>query len=124
MADVDLPRPGAVNQPLRHDSAVEHVAGHARYVDDMPEAPGLLHLAFGLATDGHAKLRSLDLEAVRAAPGVVAVYTAADIPGVNDVSPVAGDDKLLAEGEILYAGQPLFLVAATSYRAARAAARL
>jgi len=37
MADADLRRPGAVNQPLRHDSAVEHVAGHARYVDDMPE---------------------------------------------------------------------------------------
>ena len=124
MADVDLPRPGAVNQPLRHDSAVEHVAGQARYVDDMPEAPGLLHLAFGLATDGHAKLLSLDLEAVRAAPGVVMVLTAADIPGVNDVSPVKGDDKLFAEDEILYPGQPLFVVAANSVGAARRAARL
>ncbi|MEO6218090.1 MAG: molybdopterin cofactor-binding domain-containing protein, partial [Sphingomonas sp.] len=124
MADVDLPRPGAVNQPLRHDSAVEHVAGHARYVDDMPEAPGLLHLAFGLATDGHAKLLSLDLDAVRAALGVVMVLTAADIPGVNDVSPVKGDDKLFAEDEILYPGQPLFVVAATSVGAARRAARL
>ncbi|MEP7005312.1 MAG: xanthine dehydrogenase molybdopterin binding subunit [Sphingomonas bacterium] len=124
MADVDLPRPGAVNQPLRHDSAVEHVSGHARYVDDMPEAPGLLHLAFGLAADGHAKLLSLDLEAVRAAPGVVMVLTAADIPGVNDVSPVKGDDKLFAEDEILYPGQPLFVVAATSVGAARRAARL
>ena len=124
MADVDLPRPGAVNQPLRHDSAVEHVAGQARYVDDMPEAPGLLHLAFGLAADGHAKLLSLDLDAVRAAPGVVTVLTAADIPGVNDVSPVKGDDKLFAEDEILYPGQPLFVVAATSVGAARRAARL
>ncbi|MEO6217921.1 MAG: xanthine dehydrogenase molybdopterin binding subunit, partial [Sphingomonas sp.] len=124
MADADLPRPGTVNQPLRHDSAVEHVAGHARYVDDMPEAPGLLHLAFGLAADGHAQLLSLDLDAVRAAPGVVAVLTAADIPGVNDVSPVKGDDKLFAEDEILYPGQPLFVVAATSVGAARRAARL
>ena len=70
MADADLRRPGAVNQPLRHDSAVEHVAGRALYVDDMPEPPGLLHLAFGLAADGHARLISLDLDAVRAAPGV------------------------------------------------------
>lgn len=124
MADVDLRRAGAVNQPLRHDSAVEHVAGQARYVDDTPEAPGLLHLAFGLATDGHAKLLSLDLDAVRAAPGVVTVLTAADIPGVNDVSPVKGDDKLFAESEILYPGQPLFVVAATSVGAARRAARL
>jgi len=124
MADADLRRPGAVNQPLRHDSAVEHVAGRAHYVDDMPEPPGLLHLAFGLAADGHARLLSLDLDAVRAAPGVVAVLSAADIPGVNDVSPVKGDDRLFAEDEILYPGQPLFVVAATSVGAARRAARL
>ncbi|GAA0297614.1 xanthine dehydrogenase molybdopterin binding subunit [Sphingomonas oligophenolica] len=124
MADAGFKSTGAVNRPLHHDSALEHVAGTARYVDDMPEAPGLLHLAFGLAADGHAKLLSLDLEAVRAAPGVVIVLTAADIPGVNDVSPVKGDDKLFAEKEILYPGQPLFVVAATSVAAARRAARL
>ena len=124
MAEADFKPTGAVNQPLRHDSAVEHVAGSARYVDDMPEAPGLLHLAFGLAAEGHARLLSLDLDAVRAAPGVALVLTAADIPGVNDVSPVKGDDKLFVEDEILYPGQPLFVVAATSVGAARRAARL
>ncbi len=123
MADTEL-RLGAVSQPLPHDSADLHVAGAALYVDDLPEPPGLLHCAFGLATDGHARLRSLDLDAVRAASGVVAVFTAADIPGKNDVSPMAGDDKLLAEDEILYPGQPIFLVAATSTLAARRAARL
>jgi xanthine dehydrogenase large subunit len=115
---------GAVHQPLPHDSADLHVAGAAAYVDDLPEPPGLLHLAFGHAVDGHAALLSLDLEAVRAAPGVVAVFTAADITGENNVGPVVHDDRLLADGEILYPGQPLFLVAATSTRAARRAARL
>jgi xanthine dehydrogenase large subunit len=67
---------------------------------------------------------AIDLDAVRAAPGVVAVFTAADIPGANDVSPVAGDDRLLADGEVVWLGQPVFLVAATSRRAARQAARL
>jgi xanthine dehydrogenase large subunit len=123
MADTELP-PGAVHRPLRHDSAEAHVAGRALYVDDVAEAPGTLHLAFGLAVEGHGRLASLDLDAVRAAPGVVAVLTAADIPGINDVSPVAGDDKLFAEDEILYPGQPLFVVAATSTAAARRAARL
>jgi xanthine dehydrogenase large subunit len=113
-----------VSRPLRHDSAEGHVAGTARYVDDLPEAPGTLHLAFGLATDGHARLTSLDLTQVRAAPGVVAVFTAADIPGENNVGPVFHDDLLFAEDEILYPGQPLFVVAATSHRAARVAARL
>ncbi|MEA3066074.1 MAG: xanthine dehydrogenase large subunit [Sphingomonadales bacterium] len=115
---------GAVHQPLPHDSADLHVAGAATYVDDMPEPPGVLHLAFGHAAEGHATLVSLDLDAVRAAPGVVAVFTAADIPGENNVGPVVHDDRLLADGQILYPGQPLFLVAATDTRAARRAARL
>ncbi|HEX8224137.1 MAG TPA: xanthine dehydrogenase molybdopterin binding subunit [Allosphingosinicella sp.] len=117
-------REGAVHQPLPHDSADLHVAGTAAYVDDLPEAPGTLHLAFGLAADGRARLTGLDLAAVRAAPGVVAVLTAADIPGENNVGPVFHDDRLFAEDEILYPGQPLFVVAATNTRAARVAARL
>ncbi|RYY27406.1 MAG: xanthine dehydrogenase molybdopterin binding subunit [Sphingomonadales bacterium] len=113
-----------VHRSLEHESAALHVAGSATYIDDMPEGPGLLHCAFGLASDGHATLLGLDLDAVRAAPGVVAVFTAADIPGENNVGPVQHDDLLLADGEILYPGQPLFLVAATSTNAARRAARL
>jgi xanthine dehydrogenase large subunit len=113
-----------VARPLRHDSAEGHVAGSALYVDDLPEPPGTLHLAFGLAADGHARLTGLDLTRVRAAPGVVAVFTAADIPGENNVGPVFHDDRLFAEDEILYPGQPLFVVAATGNRAARVAARL
>src|SRR5688500_16277437 len=113
-----------VARPLRHDSAEGHVSGTAFYVDDLPDPPGILHLAFGLAADGHARLISLDLNEVRAASGVVAVFTAADIPGENNVGPVFHDDRLFAENEILYPGQPLFVVAATSNRAARVAARL
>jgi xanthine dehydrogenase large subunit len=115
---------GAVHRPLPHDSADLHVAGAAAYVDDLPEAPGTLHLAFGLAADGHSRLTCLDLASVRAAPGVVAVFTADDIPGENNVGPVFHDDRLFAEHEILYPGQPLFVVAATGTRAARVAARL
>jgi len=117
-------REDAVHRPLAHDSADLHVAGAAAYVDDLPEGPDTLHLAFGLAADGHSRLSGLDLSAVRAAAGVVAVFTAEDIPGENNVGPVFHDDRLFAEGEILYPGQPLFVVAATDARAARVAARL
>ena len=64
---------------------------------------------------------ALDLEAVRAAPGVVAVLTAADIPGANDIAPVFKDEPLFATDEILYYGQPLFAVVAQEPR--RGAAR-
>jgi len=107
-----------------HDSARLHVTGQARYADDVPEAPGTLHLAFGQSSEAHARIVSMDLSAVRLAEGVVAVFTAADIPGENNVGPVAHDDRLLADGEVICHGQAVFLVAATSQRAARAAARL
>jgi len=125
MADLTVRAPTpVVGESHRHDSAHLHVAGKARYIDDEPEAPHLLHLAFGVSSEARARITGMDLDAVRAAPGVVAVYTAADIPHANDVSPVAGDDRLLADNEVVWLGQPLFLVAATSRRAARQAARL
>jgi xanthine dehydrogenase large subunit len=115
---------GAVHSPLAHDSAVEHVSGGARYVDDIPEAHDLLHVAFGQSAHAHARIRRMDLSAVRAAPGVVAVFTASDIPGENNVGPVAHDDLLFADGLVQCVGQSLFAVAATSFQAARRAARL
>ena len=111
-----------VHAPLPHDSAARHVAGSAIYIDDLPEPPGLLQVHFGLSGRAHARIVRLDLSVVRASPGVVLVLTAKDIPGQNDVSPVVHDDKLFAEEEVLYVGQSLFAVAATSIAAARAAA--
>ncbi|MEM6902947.1 MAG: xanthine dehydrogenase molybdopterin binding subunit, partial [Pseudomonadota bacterium] len=126
MADggqIALKPPKAVHKPHKHESAKLHVSGQARYVDDIPEARDLLHLAFGQSAKAHAKVKALDLTAVRSSPGVVAVYTAADIPGENDVSPVAGDDLLMASDTVTYVGQPLFIVAGETYQAARIAAR-
>jgi len=111
-------------KPTAHDSALGHVTGQAIYVDDMPELPGTLHLAFGRSERAHAKITALDLSEVRAASGVVAVFCAEDIAGKNDVSPVAGDDPLFADGTVIYHGQALFVVAATTKQIARKAARL
>ncbi|MBA3054136.1 MAG: xanthine dehydrogenase molybdopterin binding subunit [Sphingomonadales bacterium] len=124
MAEREPVRPATARPPQPHDSARLHVSGRARYCDDEPEPANLLHLAFGLGSAAHANIAAMDLAAVRTAPGVVAVFTAEDIPGANDVSPVAHDDLLLAEGAVTYVGQPLFIVAATSRNAARKAARL
>lgn len=115
---------GLVSKALPHDSAPLHVAGSALYADDVAEPGNMLHLAFGGSAHAHANILSMDLEAVRAAPGVVAVFTAADIPGDNNVAPVFHDDLLLAQDKAVFTGQPLFLVAATSVKAARMAAGL
>jgi len=106
-----------------HESAHLHVAGEARYVDDIPEIGGTLHCALGLSEKAHAVVKSMDLTAVRSAPGVVAVLTVADIPGENDCGPIVHDDPILADGLVQYVGQPMFAVVADSHDAARRAAR-
>ena len=105
---------GAPGLPHAHDSARKQVTGEARYIDDMPEPAGLLHIQVGLSERAHARLTELDLQRVRNAPGVVAVLTAADVPGINDASPFAGDDPIFAGPIVEYAGQPIFAVAAES----------
>ena len=112
-----------VGQPIPHDSATLHVSGAARYTDDHPLPANTLHLAFGLSERSRAKIITLDLDAVRRAKGVHAVLTAADLPFANDVSPSVHDEPLLAQGEVFYHGQPIFLVVADSHLNARKAAR-
>jgi len=109
---------------LPHDSSPLHVTGQARYTDDIPLPGAALHLAFGLSSCAHGTITDLDLSAARAAPGVVAVWSAADFPDMPDCSPSAHDEPLLATGTVHYAGQPVFLVVADSHHAARRAASL
>ena len=113
-----------VHKPLPHDSARLHVQGSAPYVDDIREPNGTLHLAIGMADKASGAVKALDLGAVRAAPGVVVVLTAADVPGKNDIAPVFADEPLFADKSILFHGQALFAVVARTRDEARRAARL
>ncbi len=105
-----------------HESAHLHVAGEAAYIDDLPELAGTLHCALGLSPVAHGRLTGLALDKIRALPGVVAVLSAADIPGPNDCGSIIHDDPILAEGEVRYVGQPVFAVIAQTRDAARRAA--
>lgn len=115
---------GRVGQPQTHESAALHVSGGALYIDDIPEVRGTLHAAIGTSTRPHARIKSIDLTAVRALPGVKLVLTAADVPGDNNYGPVLHDDPIFAVDEVQYVGQSIFAVIATDMRIARHAARL
>ncbi|WP_148861303.1 xanthine dehydrogenase molybdopterin binding subunit [Marinobacter fonticola] len=115
---------GTAGLGIAHDSAWKHVSGQARYIDDLIESEGLLHAAVGQSTVAHARIKSMDLSAVRDFPGVVAVITVDDVPGHTDIGPVFPGDPVLAGELVEYVGQPIFAVAATSLRAARQAAKL
>lgn len=105
-----------------HESAALHVAGEASYVDDIPELTGTLHCALGLSPVAAGRLTGVQLDAIRAMPGVVDVLTAQDIPGSNDCGSIVHDDPILCDGEIRFLGQPVFAVVARTRNEARRAA--
>ncbi|MBX2848356.1 MAG: xanthine dehydrogenase molybdopterin binding subunit [Acidiferrobacterales bacterium] len=106
---------------LHHESAIKHVTGAAKYVDDITETNNTLHVATGFADIVCGEIVSIDLSQVRNAEGVVDVITADDIPGDPDIAPVYDGDFLLSAKRVEFHGQAIFAVAATSLRAAKKA---
>ena len=115
---------GGVHRAWRHDSAEKHVTGRAVYIDDMPPVPGTQEIWLATSPHPHARILSIDCAAARAVPGVSAVVTAADIPGVNDVAPIFSGEPILAAGVAEYVGHPVAAVAASDRDTARWAAAL
>ncbi|KAK3608839.1 hypothetical protein CHS0354_006880 [Potamilus streckersoni] len=104
-----------------HDSGLRHVSGSAVYTDDIPEPAGTLIAYVRYADKAYARIKHTDTSAVAAHPGVAAVITATEIPGINNIGPVFPDEPLLAEGFAEYYGHPLFAVAACDLKTAREA---
>lgn len=111
----------ALSQSMPHESAHLHVAGSARFVDDIAELQGTLYLALYPSEQAHARIVDIDVSQVMSSPGVVAVLTCDDIPGANSCGPILQDDPILAEGVVQYVGQPVFMVVADSQLHARRA---
>lgn len=114
-----------VGKARPHESAERHVQGNATYIDDIAEPHGTLHIAPGGSPTALGRILAVDLGAVEAAPGVVAVLTHADVPGRNDcsASPL-GPEPVFAEDRVEFHDQVVFAVVATTRDAARRAARL
>lgn len=106
---------------MTHIDSHLHVRGESEYVDDVPPPPGLLHAAVFGSPKAHGVITRLAAGAARAAPGVVAVLTAGDIPGVNRFGPIIEDEQLLAEREVCFIGHPIAVVVARSAHQARQA---
>ena len=106
---------------MTHIDSRLHVRGESQYVDDVPPPPGMLHAAVFGSPKAHGVITRLAADAARAAPGVVAVLTAADVPGVNRFGPIIEDEQLLAEREVCFIGQPIAVVVARSAHRARQA---
>ncbi|NBB80669.1 MAG: molybdopterin-dependent oxidoreductase [Verrucomicrobia bacterium] len=109
---------------MRHFDSALHVSGRSQYVDDVPAPAGMLHAAVFGSLIAHGKLRSLDLEAAEAHPGVRAVFTHEDIPGDPLIGPLLQDECVLAKDTVRFQGQPIALIVAETHDAAREAVKL
>jgi xanthine dehydrogenase large subunit len=108
-----------------HESAHLHVTGAAVYTDDIPELRGTLYAALIMSPVAHGELigEGIDRAAILAEHGVVAVYTARDIPGENNCGPIIHDDPFLAAGKVEFLGQAVAVVVATDMLYAREVAK-
>ena len=107
-----------------HESAHLHVTGGATYTDDIPELAGTLYAALVLSPVAHGELigEGIDRAAILKEHGVVAVFTARDIPGENNCGPIVHDDPFLADGKVEFLGQAVAVVVAREMLYAREAA--
>src|SRR5438128_58904 len=117
-----------VGTPVKRREDPRLITGQATYVDDI-KLLGMLHMAVLRSPYGHARIKSIDTEAARNHPGVVAVYTAEDVKGVVGNIAVAAPLGLmekgmgvhgpLAEGKVRFYGDPVAVVIADDRYTAR-----
>jgi len=112
--------------PRRED---EHlITGRGRYASDI-HPDGLVHVAFCRSQLPHARIQAVDRSAARAVPGVLAVWTAEDLPettsGLSDFGPPGMEQRgrpILNREEVNYSGEAFAMVVAETEYAARDAA--
>ena len=118
-------RPGGVGSRGMKYEARELCLGDRGYVDDI-RILGMLHAAVHLTEHARADITTIDTSAAAAAAGVIAVYTAADVPGRLQHGLIHKDWPLAIPvgGRTSYAGDVLAIVVAETRQQARAAAEL
>ncbi|HBZ68130.1 MAG TPA: xanthine dehydrogenase molybdopterin binding subunit [Bacteroidales bacterium] len=107
--------------PTHHDSALRHVTGQSQFIDDMAEPAGTLHGAVYFSKWASGRIVSYDLEKAAKLPGVAAIIDFTAIGGDNQMGPVVHDEPCLADGNVTFRGQAIFLVAARSREISRRA---
>ncbi|MDE2357884.1 MAG: xanthine dehydrogenase family protein molybdopterin-binding subunit, partial [Betaproteobacteria bacterium] len=126
---------GIIGQSVRRKEDARFLTGAGQYTDDVT-LPNQTHAYFLRSPHAHAKIRSIDTSKAKAAPGVVAVYTGADLEGVNGlpcgwlITSVDGTPMkepphpVLAKGKVRYVGDHVALVVAETRSQAKDASEL
>ncbi|XP_059061562.1 uncharacterized protein LOC131854459 [Achroia grisella] len=117
-----------INQPLPKLEALLQSSGEAQFVNDIPSFPLEVFGAFVLSTIHVGQIDSIDTTDVLNIDGVLAVYTAKDIPGINSfIRPGVQQEKvyeeILVSSDVKYYGQPLAIVVAITQTLAATVAK-
>ncbi|HKT16930.1 MAG TPA: xanthine dehydrogenase family protein molybdopterin-binding subunit [Stellaceae bacterium] len=126
-----------IGQAVRRTEDVRFITGKGRYADDETN-PRQAYAVFLRSPHAHARIRSIATDAARRAPGVLAIYTGADVAAaglgtIKCVAPLKNRDgsnyfnpgrPLLAQGKVRHVGDPVALVIAETVNAAKDAAEL
>ena len=117
-----------LGSPIKRREDPRLITGQATYVDDI-KLHGLLHMAVLRSPYGHARINSINTEAARTHPGVMAVYTAEDLKGavgniaiavpLGKIAEGMGNRGALAEGKVRFYGDPVAVVIADDRYTAR-----
>uniref|UniRef100_A0A7G3B8P1 Xanthine dehydrogenase n=1 Tax=Lutzomyia longipalpis TaxID=7200 RepID=A0A7G3B8P1_LUTLO len=114
-----------IRRPQVHASAFKQATGEAVYCDDMPRFENELYLGFVLSTKSHAKIISIDAAEALAFPGVVAFYSAKDLPkDRNFYSGQGFDEEVFISSIATSQGQTLGIVVAENQFLAQKAAKM
>jgi len=119
---VSADRTTLIGAGIPRPDAVDKVRGETRFADDLA-FPGMLHGAVVRSPHPHARITRIDPSGARDDPDVACIVTCDDIPGSNVVHVIYDDQPALARETVRYVGEPVALVAATSRRAAKRAAK-
>ena len=105
-----------------HGSAKDlyrRIDGQLGYPTDLLDTPGLLHGAILRSAHAHARLIRVDVSRALIMPGVHAVVTAEDVPGLNRFGIVVRDQPVFCEERVRFEGDAVAAVAADSRAEAR-----
>ncbi len=109
-----------VGASVRRNDARGKVTGETRYGGDLA-GEDALHVAVLRSELPHAEIRGIDTAKAKALPGVVAVLTAADVPGTNRHGLIRRDQELIASRFVRYTGDAVAVVVAETAKIARRA---
>jgi aldehyde oxidoreductase len=109
-----------VGQSVTRKDALAKVTGQLDYADDL-YAPGMLHARALRSVYPHAEILAVDTSEAEKVPGVVAVLTAKDVPGLNRFGLIKADQPVLADDRVRYVGDAVACAYAETIGAAEEA---